>query len=532
MSRTLRRITIVLVVPLGWIGCFSNGSGGNGPGPQFDGSFDGTEFDTSVPESSVDTSVAEAAADAVVDARVDATMDATAEATVDAGVPVVVTVVGAGGPEPGVIIVYDDATGAYVATQTTDANGRASRVVAAGSTVTALLGDPAVYVSPFTIMGVQPGDALTVVDWESLPSTDQGTRAECTSVSVTEQAAPLANTSTYLASSGLIANQTGSLPVPVSLGGQCAAGFQLAGPPGTIELGASITAGQPTFPMLLEAFDSTNTPLGYLFKNGNALPTPADGGDAATESLALAGAWSTNYWTQTVNITNVPDGGQTFTPILSEVVSGTLTTNPFQGTGVSTFWTHPGFADFVQVEASTSVYFLSGLAMATALPAPTASATINLDLTPLASMPVLSGTSVDTTNPTRPAFGWTTSSGSLSTVTGIVVFATFGGAGGDGGSTAGNWTIVAPATSQTSVQAPELPASLSGWTAASTGFANGNLEVWGLQGSALPNYAAVRAAASTFKEQPACAIYAPLVPALPAVGTSLMVTMWSNAICS
>jgi hypothetical protein len=308
---------------------------------------------------------------------------------------------------------------------------------------------------------------------------------------------------------------------------------QAAGPPASIEIGPSISAGQPTFPMLLEAFDTNDIPLGYLFKNGNAPPTPADGGDAATEQLALAGAWSTNYTTQTVNITNVPDGGLTFMPILSEVVSGTLTTNPqliIQGN--SAFWTHPGFADFVQVEASSTVYFLSGLAMATALPAPTASATIDMDLTPLGSMPVLSGAGVDTTDPARPAFTWTTSSGSLSTVTGIVVFASFSGAG-DAGTTGGNWTLVAPAQSQTSLKAPALPASLSAWISPSVGFTGGsNVEVWGLQGSALPTYGAVRAAASTFKEQPACDIYAPIVPALPAAGTTLMVTMWSGAICN
>jgi len=529
MSRTSRRIVVVLAAPLAWIGCFSNSSGGSGPGPEFDGSFDATGFETSVPEASADTAVAEAAVDAVADV----TVDAAAEATVDAGVPVVVTVVGAGGPEPGVIVVYDDATGAYVAMQTTDANGRASMVVAAGSMVTALLGSPSTYSSPFTIMGVQPGDALTVVDWGSLPSNDQGTRAACTTVDVTEQAAPLANTSFYLASSGLVRAPTvATLPGAVALGGQCGLQqTQAAGPPSSIELGASIAAGQPKVPMLLEAFDNGDNPLGYLFDKGSSLPSSADGG-AATGQLTVAGAWSTNYTNQTLNITNVPDAGLTFTPILSEVVSGTLTTDPqyFSPFG-NTFFTHPGFADFIQVEASSTVYFLSGQAMAMALPTPAGDATIPMDLTPLAAMPVLSGTGVDTTDPARPKFTWTTSSGSLSTVTGILVFAAFSGAG-DAGNTSGNWTIVAPAQSQASLTAPELPASLGAWIAPSSGFTGGNnVEVWGLQGTALPTYGAVRAAASAFPEQPACNIYAPIIPALPAVGTNLMVTMYSSAGC-
>ena len=108
--------------------------------------------------------------------------DAAPEAAPDAGVPVVVTVVGAAGVEPGVTIVFDDPSGALLGTQTTDASGRASGVVAAGGSVTALLGDPNMFVSPITIAGVVPGDALTVVDWGSFPTRDVGTRALCTSV--------------------------------------------------------------------------------------------------------------------------------------------------------------------------------------------------------------------------------------------------------------------------------------------------------------------------------------------------------------
>jgi hypothetical protein len=539
MSRSSRRILVLLAAPLAWVGCFSDSSGGGGPAPQFDGSldaaFDGTEPETSVPESSVDSSVDASVDSAVPEAAIDSAVDAGAEATVDAGMPVVVTVVGAAGPEPGVIIVYDDPTGAYVAMQTTDASGRASMVVAAGSMVTALLGSPTTYSSPFTIMGVEPGDALTVVDWGSLPSSDQGTRAECTTVNVTEQAAPLANTAFYLASSGLVRAPTVTkLPSTVALGGQCGGpSTPAAGPPSSIELGASIAAGQPKVPVLLEAFDNGDNQLGYLFDKASALPSSAAGADAATGQVTLAGAWSTTYTNQTLDITNVPDAGLSYTPILSEVVSGTLTTDPQYFTPFgNTFFTHPGFADFIQVEASSTVYFQSGQAMAMTLPAPTGDATIPMDLTPLASMPVLSGTSVDTTNPARPTFTWTTSSGSLSTVTGIVVFASFSGAGGDGGNTSGNWTIVAPAQAQASLTAPELPGSLGAWIAPSTGFTGGNnVEIWGLQGTALPTYAAVRAAASAFTEQPACNINAPIVPALPTVGTNLMVTMYSNAFC-
>ncbi len=477
------------------------------------------------------------APESAVDAGVDATIDAPLDVAVEASVPpVVVTVVGAGGPEPGVTIVYDDATGAVVlGTATTDANGQAARVLPPGSMVTALIGDPSTYAAPFTVMGVEPGDALTMVDWGSFPTPGVDSRVGCSNVDIaTLPPFEAGSPSFYVASAGHCASNTSAPPLGFSLGGQGCATYQVyaTGPSGCISTGPGAA---PTFPLLVEAYDSNDNPLGFLVHNGNALPPvgAADAGDAGTDELTLTGPWQTAMTSQTVSIINQPDGGNvSYTPTLSEAVGGTLMTAPqlIVGPGVP-FTTHPGYADFVQVEATYAVYFQSALAMANAIAPPTADGTITMDVSPMANMPVLSGATFDNSAPPRPVISWTTSQGSLSTVTGIIAFASWSYGGSDGGAPTGTWTIVSPPTTSTSVQAPAMPPSLNGWGPAPGTTGTDNIVVWGLQGSALPNYAAVRAAASAFPEVPACNITAPVIPALATPGTSLMITLWSSAFC-
>ena len=87
-----------------------------------------------------------------------ATADA---ATADAAVaPVAITVDNDLGPEPSVLVVFQDSTGAVLAQVTTDANGVASQVVPAGSQVTAIMGSMSAP-SLLTIEDVAPGDVLT-----------------------------------------------------------------------------------------------------------------------------------------------------------------------------------------------------------------------------------------------------------------------------------------------------------------------------------------------------------------------------------
>jgi hypothetical protein len=209
---------------------------------------------------------------------------------------------------------------------------------------------------------------------------------------------------------------------------------------------------------------------------------------------------------------------------MNEAVAGTLTQNPSSGANV--FTTHAGFPDFEQIEVSSSEYFAGAVAMATAIATPAADGAPTVDLTPLGAVPAITSLSIDSTVPAQPVLNWITSSGSLSAMTGIVAFASWSAPPGDAGAANGTWTIVSPATSQTSLQAPPLPATQSAWApAAGASFNSGNL--WAVTGSALPTYAAVRAATSVFPDPPECQTYGPFVPALPAVGTSLAITMSS-----
>ena len=285
------------------------------------------------------------------------------------------------------------------------------------------------------------------------------------------------------------------------------------------------------------AYDSLDNQIGFLSKSGDSLAavTP-DAGDAGPALLTLGGAWSSAITTQYINVLDSSDAGAAalYTPTLSEVAGGTLTNGPqlFGGGSNLPFSTHTGFADFAQVEAANVTYYLGGLAIATAVPAPTADGTLSIDVAPLASMPVLSGAAATVSDAGALSVSWTTTTGSLSTVTGIVTFTSWaGGVSEDGGIVRGTWTVIAPPSAQASLVTPTMPALAPGWIPSAGLGPFDNVEVWGVVGTALPSYAAVRSAASAFQEAPACDLYSPIIPALPAVGTSLMVTLWSTAGC-
>ena len=66
-------------------------------------------------------------------------------------------------PEQNVKVVFYDATGHALGTETTDATGKATHTIAPGGSITAVFGS-ASQPSLVSILGVEPGDALTVLD--------------------------------------------------------------------------------------------------------------------------------------------------------------------------------------------------------------------------------------------------------------------------------------------------------------------------------------------------------------------------------
>ena len=283
--------------------------------------------------------------------------------------------------------------------------------------------------------------------------------------------------------------------------------------------------GGASFPLLVQAIDLNGDPVAYAFQNGNPLPTGTT--DSGADDLVLNGPWLTSMTTQTLSTVDEVDGGPVYATTLSEAVGGSLTP-ALTGSIPNSYATHPGFADFIQVEA-TSTNYASAVAIANSLPAPSVDGAIAIDVSPLTDMPVLDGVSVDASNPAQPVISWTTSQGSLSTVTGIIAFATWSSS--EGTPYAGTWTIVSPGTAATSLQAPAIAPGLSYWLPAPGATFSDRDAILAVQGSALPTYAAVRAGASASQEPQECNLAAPVIPALAAPGQTLMVTATSSAPC-
>ncbi|HXQ94695.1 MAG TPA: hypothetical protein VN864_05970, partial [Thermoplasmata archaeon] len=303
----------MLAVPVGWIACFSS-SNPPPPGISFDGSIpDSFTYDVALPDSPAD------AADSPVDSPPDAVVEA-------GPAPVVVTVVGIGGLEASVPIVYGDSTGAVSATGTTDANGQASKVVPAGSMITAVMGTAA---NPwlYTVMGVEPGDSLLVIDRTlpasaSFPVQFDGLP---TPLPVIDSGSP-----NYVVYAGGCTNYGMSWSLDLASNSQCI-GIGRLGP----------TLG-PAYPLLAEAYDNSSPQnlVGFAFQKDNPL-SPLD--DAGVLDPVLPGPWSTASTTQTLTGVNVPDGGLSYYLQLSEVADG-LQTPLLQQQAMPMFFTHTGYA--------------------------------------------------------------------------------------------------------------------------------------------------------------------------------------------
>jgi len=241
----MRRALFAAIFPLPLLiaGCVSDDNAApsgadSGPvaedaGPTLDST---VESEASTPDAGPDATAADSA---VPDAAVDATP-----------LPVTLTVTNDEGPEQGVLVVFQDATGTVITTATTDATGRVTQQLAADSQVTAVLGT---VVSPalVTIQGVQPGDALTAFDTAHLAFAN---------TSVTIDALPDAappGTSGYQAYVGNCPqNGSGFTAPPTTFGG-------IAWP--------CVAAGKA--PLLVASIGSTdggsNQELGYTYEKGN-----------------------------------------------------------------------------------------------------------------------------------------------------------------------------------------------------------------------------------------------------------------------
>jgi hypothetical protein len=503
----LRRPALLLL--LAPVGCFSASSGGGSP-PGFDAAQNDAEFDSgTTPETSVDSST--------LDVTV---MEASVDAPVEAGPqPVTVVVTNAAGPEQGVPVVFQQATGAVIASATTNAAGIATQLQPAGVQVTIVLGTAAAP-SLFTIEQVAPGDTLAVYD----PSADV-TNAQV-SVDSWSDAGP-SGTASYEVDVGSCSS-FGSPPVVLFLGTSCA------------------VRGQ--FPVLVTARDTNGAALGYAWQKGNTLP--ADGGVA---HVAVSGAWSTTIDTQTVTTDSPPpfalansDNGYLGFSAIANGMDTEGANTYFGGIGnndggvTSPFPYADGYPEHLQTEANITNYGTSGSNTGVSVSAiairgagDAGSATTNLAISQL--LPPIQTASIDsTTNPAQPTVTWDMGdAGSVATADGVVVAFTWSG-NNDGGFVNGIWTIVAPPTA-TSVQVPALPAAQAGLAPFSGAFFSNEPAVLIVEASFLPGYAQLRAQAGTvaltsqFNSNLTFSSSSPIVvPPLPVDGTFRMTAFTGN----
>jgi hypothetical protein len=301
------------------------------------------------------------------------------------------------------------------------------------------------------------------------------------------------------------------------------------------QFGMTVGAASPA---VLESNDSAFNLLGFLYAKNNSLTAM---NDAGTFDINLANPWSSTTTSQIVVEKNIPNESVWYQKyaFYSEVANGVLfplppRTLPDGGAlppdGIL-YTTHGGYADFVQTEIGynprQSGLVQAALALATRAPAPTQDGTTTVDWAPLATLPALTDIQVDATTPAQPKLTWTTPSGTLSAVTGVLVWTRWNYDGASGVQQ-GEWTIVSPGTAASSLQAPKLPAGSEFAPIMGSGF--NTATVYAIQGgTAVPTYAGLRATSSAFYLQNAC-VSQPVIPALPTAGT-LMASAYTSGGC-
>ena len=428
-----------------------------------------------------------------------------ADAADGAPAPVTVKVLLGAAPESEVLVVFQDATGAVLSSATTDATGTVSRIVAAGSQVTAALGTAQ---SPnlVTVEDVEPGDTLTLLD---LPTTNPPNSQE--DVAVTLPATTWdGETANVYVNAGACGDPVGS----------------------DVFIESSCTS-QGTFPLFARATDATGE-VAYTYQTGNAVA--ADGGPLA---ITVSRPWSTSTATETISASTLPtapeDGGPSlgvsfdYTEVAGGVplALGSVGAPAEEEGGVSSeaFVVHPGYPDYTQQDA---LFYLMGpnssspsevFAVTRSAP-PTASQTTALALGTLPGFTSASINGDDAGTPVQPVVSWTTT-GSLSGANGIFTMMQWYAPAPDGGSQqiSGTWTIVAPATA-TSVQAPSMPAEAAAFTPPATASYNPP-RVVAVLAPFLAGYSAFKSQFATIPIFTPGSAWEPSIPLLPANGLTL-----------
>lgn len=387
---------------------------------------------------------------------------------VDAGPqPVTVRALSRGLPAAGVTIVWGDANGAVVDTSTTDAQGLASKLVASGTMVTAILGT-ATKQRLVTMLAVEPGDVLTAVDTTEDEDNGPG------SVTIDSiPANPPVGLTGYTTQTGRncagFINAVGTLPASVSAYNRCQ------------------HAGRTS---LLVTAEQTSTELAFAYKKDIALNP--DGGDTV---VSIDGGSWTPMGSHKITVVNGPTDAGSALLVASEFSSGvklsryTYVATPDGGPQSGNIAVHPGYADTTVAEASYSVY--NGPTRSHRGVAAKAGADGGTTLDFTGALPFIRSFERDGGADAGPQTVTWSAEGPLTNADGA--FIRFGWTDDlvDGGSVQGSWTFVAPPTT-TSIKLPSLPASYGPSDAANT---DGLPVVVFFESPSLNGYADVRKAA-------------------------------------
>lgn len=360
------------------------------------------------------------------------------DAAVDAAPAVTtVTVLGAGGaPKAGVPVIFQDAAGAIVEAQTTNALGQAARTIVDGSMVTVATGG-AGQRELVTFVGLKNG--VQILAFDVAPQVASST------LSVTVPGSPPAGTFQYQVLSGDCASAFGRPPIVDYISPEC--------------------QSKGNAPVVAYAYNDAQQLVGWSYGKTNPLAT--DGGAAPG---AATSAWSTTFGVFHVAVTNAPAGLARLTVENAEMAAGVplhtqSTIAMTEGAGTAPLRTLPGYADTFQPQVSvagrggpnlrtTSIF-------AKAIAPPANDATVTFDLAQL--LPTFTATSTDSSDPAHPKLAWTFGGPATDAVGGVARVAW--SAQTDAGFEPRGWTFVVP-TGTVSVQGPKLPAALAEWVPA------------------------------------------------------------------
>lgn len=297
-----------------------------------------------------------------------------------------VTVLSDNKPAAGATIIFADSTGAITSTMMTDANGKATKTIAGGETMTVVNGvivaDGGVGPSPdlVTVMGVKPGDKLVVpfYPFATTPPTVNTTLPP--RVGSDAYSVQIGDSDKY--------DETTSIGVMLSNG-------------------ASLPAPGAPFSVLALAYEG-EAPIAGAYKKGQMLTPGANTlVDFVTGMQPASASWNTTLGTVSSVFTGADTLGDVYITGAVTMISEGMAFRTYQTDGTSTSTTHTmmnntvsNFADSLQ-----SMWFVADGGVRRVIKR-FANTTTTMTTAASELLPEVTQSKPDMTNPVRPIYKW------------------------------------------------------------------------------------------------------------------------------